>query len=111
MRRAREVLLERAPVEPRLPVAGTEDDARDRGLALAGAEVLRDVCHLALVLQGKWFRRLGLVRMLGPGVDLELRQLGAREAVAGKHPLDRLAQHLRGAPAELLAQRPLTEPT
>ena len=39
------VVLERAAVEPRLPVARTQDDARDRGLALAGAEILRLFRH------------------------------------------------------------------
>ena len=37
---AREVLLDRPAVDPRLAVAGTQDHARDRRLALAGAEVL-----------------------------------------------------------------------
>src|SRR5918992_3686409 len=45
--RAREVLLDRAAVEPRRPVARAEDDARDRCLALAGAEVLGDLAHEA----------------------------------------------------------------
>src|SRR5581483_10110974 len=37
----REVLLERPAVDPRLPVARTQDDPRDRRLALARAQVLR----------------------------------------------------------------------
>src|SRR5262249_9199574 len=41
----REVILERLAVDPRLAVAGTEDHARDGGLALAGAEVLRGRRH------------------------------------------------------------------
>src|SRR5207247_6787145 len=45
VQQTREVLLERLAVDPRLAVAGTEDHARDRGLALAGAEVLRGRRH------------------------------------------------------------------
>ena len=41
----------------------------------------------------------------GAGVDLQLPQLLAREAVAGKHPLDRLADHLLGSALEHLAER------
>src|SRR5262249_39883798 len=43
--RAREVLVERAAVDPGGAAAGTEDDARDRGLALTGAAVLSDLAH------------------------------------------------------------------
>src|SRR6266508_4318520 len=46
MRGPREVLLDRATVEPRRPVAGPEDDTCDRRIALAGTEVLRDLAHL-----------------------------------------------------------------
>src|SRR3954471_12557119 len=46
--RAREVLLERAAVDPGGAAAGPEDDARDRGLALAGAAVLRDLAHCSV---------------------------------------------------------------
>src|SRR5690242_20530990 len=53
----------------------------------------------------QWLRVLRAVRMLGPGVDLQLRQLLAREAVLREHALHGRAQHLRGAPIELLAQR------
>src|SRR4051812_31177933 len=48
--------------------------------------------------------------MLGAGIDLQLAYLGAREAVAGKHPLDGLAQHLCRPALELVAQRPALEP-
>src|SRR4051812_11427863 len=48
--------------------------------------------------------------MLGAGVDLQLLDLGAREAVAGQHPLDGLAQHLGRPALELVAQRPALEP-
>ena len=50
------------------------------------------------------------MRMLGTRVDLQLGQLGPREAVAGQHALDGLAQHLGRLPVELLAQRPGAEP-
>src|SRR6188472_294653 len=48
--------------------------------------------------------------MHGAGVDLQLRDLPAREAIAGKHALDRLAQHFGRPPLELLAQRSRPEP-
>src|SRR5690348_3660604 len=63
-----------------------------------------------LVLQRERLGSLRLVRMLRPCVDLELVQLGAREAVAWEHAADRLAQHLRRLPVELLAQRAGAEP-
>src|SRR5277367_5889206 len=50
------------------------------------------------------------MRMLGAGVDLQLRELLAAELVAGKHSLDGLAQHLGRTALELLAERPLPEP-
>src|SRR6476646_3406429 len=43
--------------------------------------------------------------MVGTGVDLQLADLGARELVLRKHPLDRLADHLGGTALELFAQR------
>src|SRR5262249_21144106 len=43
--RAREVLLERAAVDPRCAATGPQDHACDRGLALAGAAVLSDLAH------------------------------------------------------------------
>src|SRR5689334_21360358 len=55
-------------------------------------------------------RGLRLVRMLRACIDLELRQLGAAEAGAGKHSLHREPQHLRRTAIELLAQRPLAQP-
>src|SRR5687768_1052704 len=54
-------------------------------------------------LQG--LRCLGLMRVRRPGVDLQLRDLLAREPVPGEHPLDRLAQHFGRAPLQLRAQR------
>src|SRR5918992_3598245 len=42
--------------------------------------------------------------MLGARVDLQLRDLTVGEAVAGEHPLDRLAQHLSRPALELLAE-------
>ena len=45
VRRAGEVLLEGATVDPRLAVAGAENHARDGRLALARAEILRDLDH------------------------------------------------------------------
>src|SRR2546430_5026302 len=47
--------------------------------------------------------------MLGAGVDLQLLDLGAREAVAGEHALDRLAQHLGRPALELVAERPAAQ--
>ena len=105
--RAREVVLERAPVDPRRAVAGSEDHARDRGLALAGAAVLGDLCHRSSSLQR--LRGLRRVRVLRARVDLELAHLRGGEPVLREHALDRLADHLGRAPLELLAQRPLLE--
>ena len=51
----------------------------------------------------------GLVRMLGAGVDLELRDLLPREPVLGEHPLDRDAEHLGRPAVELLAERPAAQ--
>jgi hypothetical protein len=45
VRGAREVILERPPVDPGLPIARAEDHPRDGRLALTGSEVLSDVCH------------------------------------------------------------------
>ena len=53
---------------------------------------------------------MGSVRMLGPRIDLQLRDLRAREAVPREHSLDRLSQHLGGSPVELLAQRAGSKP-
>src|SRR5256885_11283253 len=54
-------------------------------------------------------RRLCLVRVLGAGVDLQLVDLGAREAVPREHALDRLAQHLGRPALELVAERPAAQ--
>src|SRR5829696_9162159 len=48
VQQAREVLLDRAAVHPRLPVAGAQDDARDGGFALARTEILRGRRHQAI---------------------------------------------------------------
>src|SRR5512132_4012399 len=45
MHGAGEVVLQRATVDPRLPVARPQDHPRDRRLPLSGAEVLRDLAH------------------------------------------------------------------
>src|SRR5262249_17884443 len=50
-------------------------------------------------------RLLGGVWMLGTGVNLQLRQLLARQAVAGEHPLHGKANDLLGPALEHLAQR------
>ena len=102
VRGTREVLLERAAVDPGLAVAGPEDDARDGRLALAGTEILRDVCHSD---SSRVFGRLRGVRVLGAGVDLELGQLRGGEPVLRQHALDRLADDLGRSTVELLAQR------
>src|SRR5437763_4958714 len=59
--------------------------------------------------QFQLLRRLGLVRVLGAGVDLQLLDLGAREAIARKHALDRLAQHLGRPALELIPERAAPE--
>src|SRR2546421_595792 len=50
-------------------------------------------------------RRLRLVGMLRAGVDLELVDLLARQAVLREHPLDRRTEHFGRAALELLAER------
>src|SRR5205085_11838285 len=55
-------------------------------------------------------RGLRSVRVVGAGVDLELRDLLPREPVLREHPLHSGAEHLGRAPVELLAQRPALEP-
>src|SRR5262249_18850691 len=49
--------------------------------------------------------------MVRAGVDLELRQLLAPEAVAREHPPDRLAEYLGRHALELFAQRALAQPS
>src|SRR5439155_25413972 len=72
---------------------------RPRAAALArGARRLPSGIDLHLL------RLLRLVRVLRACVDLELPQLLARQAVAGKHPLDRLAYHFLGPTLEHLAE-------
>src|SRR5262245_4798294 len=56
------------------------------------------------------FGLLRLVRVLRPGVHLQLGQLLAGEAVAREHPLDRLADHFLGLALEHLGQRPRLDP-
>src|SRR2546423_11945737 len=49
---------------------------------------------------------LGLVRMVGTRVDLQLRELLPRKPVLREHPLDCNAQHFSRPALELVAQRP-----
>ena len=71
------------------------------GVSSSGVAVL--VGHQDLDLQG--LRLLRGVRMLGAGVDLELGELLAGEAVAGQHALDGEADDLLGAALEHLVER------
>src|SRR3954466_5377528 len=48
--------------------------------------------------------------MLGPGVDLQLADLRAGQAVPREHAFDRLPQYLGRAALELLAQRAALQP-
>jgi hypothetical protein len=50
------------------------------------------------------------VRMLGPGVDLQLRQLLAGEPVARHHPLDRDPDDLLGTARDHLLEGPRAQP-
>src|SRR5689334_2241477 len=55
-------------------------------------------------------RVLGGVRVVRPGVQLQLAQLRARDAVARHHPADRVSDDLLGARLEHLRERALLEP-
>src|SRR5262249_42058014 len=57
------------------------------------------------VLPAERLRRLRAVRMLRAGVDLQLRDLLAREAVLREHALDGAAQHLLPPAVALIAPR------
>src|SRR4051794_41849937 len=50
------------------------------------------------------------MRMIRPGVHLELDDLPRRELVLGKHPLDRLTDHFLRAPGQLLRERARPQP-
>src|SRR5881394_893943 len=56
-------------------------------------------------------RVLSVMRMIRAGVDLQLVQLLAREAVPREHALDRLADHFGRPALELVAQRPAPQAT
>src|SRR5437773_711560 len=52
VRGARKVILDRAPVEPCVPVAGTQDHSCDGRLPLARPTVLRELTHLSSHFNG-----------------------------------------------------------
>ena len=52
VRDPREVIVERLSVDPGRSIARAEDDARDRGLALTGAAVLRQLRHQSCTSSG-----------------------------------------------------------
>src|SRR5262245_56670976 len=64
VRLPREVILNRAAVEPGGAVAGSQDHPRDGGLALARSAVLRDRAHASSQLSG--FGACGLCGCSGP---------------------------------------------
>src|SRR5919112_3385036 len=59
---------------------------------------------------GERLRPLGLMGMVGPGVDLQLPQLLCAEPVVRQHALDRAADDLLRSALEQLAERLLLEP-
>src|SRR5579862_1087309 len=83
----------------RHPAAGSRARPKSCACRCRGIERSRSLVSLQRL------RVLGLVRVLGAGVDLQLRDLLPREPVLGEHPLDRDADHLGRAPVELLAER------
>ena len=99
-RRRRLLLGARAP-------RGSSEPWPRAGLSSAPSGSLLVVAALVVGHQASTsicLRLLGLVRVLRAGVDLQLPQLLAREAVAGQHALDRLADHLLGPALEHLAE-------
>ena len=58
---------------------------------------------------GERLRPLGLMRMIGPGIDLQLAQLLGPEPVVRQHPLDGPPDDLFRPPREQMAERLLLE--
>ena len=73
------------------------------GLVDLAGSVSSSVAHRVVISIG--FGLLGGVGMLRPGVDLQLGDLLARQAVAGQHALDGEADDLFGPPLEHLVER------
>ena len=89
----RKKFLERAAVDGDFSCPGHSNKPGDR--SLSSADCCRHVCvHAAFsllqkeTLHGKCVRLLGYVRMLGPGVYLELLENLAPETIVRQHALD-----------------------
>src|SRR4051795_4943028 len=108
--RVAEVLLERSAVDHDLALTRQQPDAGDSRLATAGAGVESGDRHR---LFGSWsverFRLLCLMRMIRPGIDLQLAQLLGPETIVRKHPLDGATDDLLGSARQQVTERLLLE--
>src|SRR5207247_11435125 len=74
---------------------GEKADEGDAGLAPTGSGEEGGCCtHIDSSSSGERLRPLGLMRMIGAGVDLELAELLHAESIAREHPLHRPADDL-----------------
>jgi hypothetical protein len=90
-RLAREVVLERAPVHAHLPGADLQAHARD--LRSCACPVATNVWGSGKIED---LRLLGGVRMLGPGVDLELAEHLPAQRILREHAAHRALEHALG---------------
>src|SRR3954447_11253730 len=108
--RVAEVLFERSAVDHDLTLTRQEPDAGDSRLATTGAGVESGDRHR---LYSSWsverFRLLGLMRMIRPGIDLQLAQLLGPETSVRKHPLDGPADDLLGSARQQVPEGLLLE--
>src|SRR4051794_26404551 len=108
--RVAEVLLERSAVDHDLALTRQQPDAGDGRLATTGAGVESGDRHR---LYSSWsverFRLLGLMRMIRPGIDLQLAQLLGPETSVRKHPLDGPADDLLGSTSQQVPEGLLLE--
>src|SRR4051812_3899349 len=108
--RVAEVLLERSAVDHDLTLTRQQPDAGDGRLATAGAGVESGDRHR---LCSSWsverFRLLGLMRMIRPGIDLQLAQLLGPETSVRKHALDGPADDLLGSARQQVPEGLLLE--
>ena len=91
------------------PFARQEPDARDGRLAATGPEEEGWLLVIVVSSSGERLRPLGLMRMVGAGVDLELSQLLGAEAVPRQHALHGAPDDLFGPALQQVTERLLLE--